>query len=324
MKLSGVDANLLAALDALLCEKSVTRAAKRLGIGQPAVSHSLARLRIHFDDELLVLKGRAYHLTDKAETLSGVVQDAIRALSAVFDEPTGFDAKTASSHFVVACSDLLGFLVIPELLSTLKKDAAHVRIEVRAVSPTSTASVLDGGVDLALGIFEDVPRSINQQFLYDDVPVCVLGANHERVGKKLTLDTYCELPHLEIAGTCDELTALHIERALAMIGRQRRVMLRIPYYLIAPGVLERSELVATVSSSSAQVLVQMAPLRTLPPPIELPPHRVSQIWRNTRNDDQAHIWLRSHIAAICRRRARSLAAPRPASKTPARRAARSP
>jgi DNA-binding transcriptional LysR family regulator len=324
MKLSGVDANLLAALDALLCERNVTRAAKRLGIGQPALSHSLARLRIHFDDELLVLRGRTYHLTGKAESLSGAVQDAIRALSVVFDEPTSFDAATASSRFVVACSDLLGLLVIPELLRTVQKDASHVRIEVRAVSPTSCASALDGGVDLALGIFEDVPRSINQQFLYDDVPVCVVRANHERVGKKLTLETYCELPHLEIAGTCDAPTALHIERALASVGRQRRVTLRIPYYLLARSVLERSEHVATVSSSGARLLAQMAPLRTLPPPIELPHHHFSQIWRNAQNDDQAHLWLRGHVARICRRRGRSLAAPEPASKPSGRRAARSP
>jgi DNA-binding transcriptional LysR family regulator len=308
MKLSGVDANLLAALDALLREKSVTRAAKRLGIGQPALSHSLARLRIHFNDELLVLKGRTYHLTDRAEKLSGVVEDATRAMSAVFDEPPGFDAATASSRFVVACSDLLGFLVIPELLQTVQKDAAHVQVEVRAVAPASSASVLDGGVDLALGLFEDVPPDINQQFLYDDVPMCVVRANHERVGKKLTLQTYCDLPHLEIAGAYDALPTLHVERALATIGRQRRVTLRIPYYLLAPRILERSEHVATVSSSGAQVLAQMAPLRTLPPPLELPPYKFSQIWRNAQNDDRAHIWLREHIASICRRRRRSLAA----------------
>jgi DNA-binding transcriptional LysR family regulator len=322
MKLSGVDANLLAALDALLCEKNVTRAAKRLGIGQPALSHSLARLRIHFNDELLVLKGGIYHLTDKAEKLSGAVQDAIRALSMVFDEPTGFDAATASSRFVVACSDLLGLLIIPELLTTVQKDASHVRIEVRAVSLTSGVSVLDGGVDLALGIFEDVPPSINQQFLYDDVPVCVVRANHERVGKKLTLEAYCELPHLEIAGTCDAPTTLHIERALATMGRQRRVTLRMPYYLLALRVLERSDHVATVASSGARVLAQMAALRTLPPPIELPPHQFSQIWRNAQNDDQAHLWLRGHIARICRRRGRHLASLEPASKPSARRAAR--
>ncbi len=122
VKLSGIDANLLAALDALLCEKSVTRAARRLGVGQPALSHSLAHLRAHFKDELLVLKGRNYVLTDKAEKLTGVVANATRALSEVFEERPSFEAATSSYHFVVACSDLFGILVIPELLRTLRRD----------------------------------------------------------------------------------------------------------------------------------------------------------------------------------------------------------
>src|SRR5882724_13505073 len=105
MKLSGIDANLLAALDALLREKSVTRAARRLGVGQPALSHSLSRLRDHFRDDLLVLKGRNYVLTDKAEKLAGVVAHATRALAEVFEEPPAFDAETSSYRFVVACSD---------------------------------------------------------------------------------------------------------------------------------------------------------------------------------------------------------------------------
>src|SRR5688572_21083706 len=120
MKLSGIDANLLAALDALLREKSVTRAARRLGVGQPALSHSLARLRDHFKDELLVLKGRNYILSDKAERLASVVANATRALAEVFEEQPRFEAATSSYRFVVACSDLFGILIIPELLHTLK------------------------------------------------------------------------------------------------------------------------------------------------------------------------------------------------------------
>src|SRR6476620_1373483 len=110
MKLSGIDANLLAALDALLREKSVTRAARRLGVGQPALSHSLSRLRDHFKDDLLVLRGRNYVLTDKAEKLASVVSNATRALADVFEERPSFDAATSSYRFVVACSDLFGIL----------------------------------------------------------------------------------------------------------------------------------------------------------------------------------------------------------------------
>jgi DNA-binding transcriptional LysR family regulator len=307
MKLSGIDANLLASLDALLREKSVTRAARRLGVGQPAVSHSLSRLRAHFNDELLVLKGRTYVLTDKAETLAAVVANATRALADVFDQQPSFDASTSSYRFVVACSDLFGILIIPELLRTLKREAEHVEVELRAIVANAKESILDGGVDLALGIFEDVPPSINQQSLYEDAVACVVRADHTQVGKRLTLETYSKLPHLEIAPTADAIPSLHIDRALAAIGKRRHVTVRVPYYLLAPHILEQTDHVATLSASGAEILAKMARLRVVEPPLELPSYKYSQIWDNRRNDDSAHTWLRQRIASICQLRTMAVA-----------------
>src|SRR5450432_3490432 len=306
MKLAGIDANLLAALDALLREKSVTRAARRLGVGQPAVSHALSRLRDHFKDELLVLNGRDYVLTDRAEKLAVVVANATRALAAVFEEQPSFDAATSSYRFVVACSDLFGVLVIPELLRTLKREAENVEVELRAIVATSKESILAGGVDLALGIFEDVPAGINQQSLYEDPAVCVVRENHEQVGTKRTLEAYGQLPHLEIGPTADAIPGMHIDRALAAIGRRRHVTLSVPYYLLAPHILEHTDHVATLSASGAEILVKMARLRVVEPPIELPTYRYSQIWQNSNNDDTAHTWLRERIARICQRRGLAL------------------
>ena len=167
---------------------------------------------------------------------------------------------------------------------------------------TSKESILEGGVDLALGIFEDVPASINQQSLYQDPAVCVVRANHEHVGKRLTLETYARLPHLEIGPTADSIPGLHIDRALAAIGKRRHVTLRVPYYLLAPHILEQTDHVATLSASGAEVLAKMARLRVVEPPVELPSYKFSQIWRNKHNDDQAHTWLRERIASICQRR----------------------
>ena len=259
MKLSGIDANLLAALDALLREKSVTRAARRLGVGQPALSHSLARLREHFNDELLVLTGRSYVLTAKAEKLAGVVANATRALAEVFEEERTFEAATSSNRFVVACSDLFGSLIIPDLLRTVSQEAENVEVELRTLPVMSKESILEGGVDLALGIFEDVPASINQHFLLEDAAACVVRANHERVGKRFTLEAYANLPHLEIASTSDSIPALHIDRALAAVGRRRRVSVRVPYCLLAPRILERTDHVATLSVSGATILAKLAP-----------------------------------------------------------------
>ncbi len=302
MKLAGIDANLLAALDALLREKSVTGAARCLGVGQPAVSHALSRLREHFKDELLVLNRRKYVLTDRAAKLEAAVASATRALSEVFADRPGFDAATASCRFVVACSDLLAVRLVPELLRTLRREAPNVEVEFRAVVGVSKESFLSGGVDLALGIFEDVPLGINQQSLYDDRPVCVVRANHEQVGDRLSLETFSKLPHLEIGPIADATPGLQVDRALAALGRSRKVPLRVPYYLLAPHILEHTDHVATLSASGADILVKMADLRIVEAPIPLPTHRYSQIWRNSRDDDNAHSWFREQIASICQRR----------------------
>jgi DNA-binding transcriptional LysR family regulator len=92
---------------------------------------------------------------------------------------------------------------------------------------------------------------------------------------------------------------LHIDRALAAIGRRRHVTLRVPYYLLAPHILEQTDHVATLSTSGAEILTKMARLRVVDPPVELPTYKYSQIWDNRRNDDSAHIWLRERIASIC-------------------------
>jgi DNA-binding transcriptional LysR family regulator len=301
MKISGVDANLLTALDALLSEKSVTRAARRLGIGQPALSHSLARLREHFQDELLVLRGRDYVLTRTAERLAVSSADAVRALAAVFDQQPRFDAASASSRFVIACSELLAIRLMPDLAQALHREAEHVELEVRPPVAGSHESWLDGGVDLAIGNFENVPAHLNQRTLYKEHPACVVSVDNPRVQKRLTLSAFADLPHLDIAPDFDA-TALHLDRALSALGKRRRVTLRIPYYLLSPGILERTDHVATLAATSAAFLAQTAALRVLPPPIPLPSYEVSLIWHTSRNPDPGHTWLRARIAAICQAR----------------------
>ena len=227
----------------------------------------------------------------------------------MFENTPSFDAATSSYRFVVACSDLFGVLVIPELLRTLKREAQNVEVELRAVVATSKEALLDGGVDVALGMFDDVPPDFNQQALYEDSAVCVVRADHEQVGERLDLETYGALPHLEIGPTADAYPGLHVDRALAAIGKRRNVTLRVPYYLLAPHILEHTDHVATLSASGAAILVKMARLRVVQPPLSLPTYRYSQIWQNAHNDDDAHTWLRERIAEICNRRAALPATP---------------
>ena len=196
---------------------------------------------------------------------------------------------------------MLAIRLMPELALALQREAEHVELELRASDAGSHESWLEGGVDLALGNFENVPASLNQQTLYEERPACVVRMGNPRVRKRLTLEAFAELQHLDIAPDFDTM-AVHLDRALAAVGKRRRVALRIPYYLLAPSILERTDHVATLAASTAAFLARTARLRVLPPPLKLPSYKVSLIWRTNRNADPAHAWLRARIAAICQLR----------------------
>lgn len=294
MKLSAIDTNLLLALHALLEETSVTRAAKRLGVGQPAMSRSLARLRDHFRDPLLVRKGRQLVLSPGAQALAPPVAKAIAAVTEVFD-----DAGTAAGRsYVVACADLFGAAILPTLFDRLARTTGAA-LEVRSIPGRSTEQILEDGVDVALGSFEDVPPAVNQRHLFSDPFVCVVRADHPRVGRRLSLEAYLALDHLEVLPAPGARPGLRIERALGAKASRRRVALRVPYFWAAARVLAESDLVLAMTSSFARELQRIAPLKVVPPPFKLPPLRFSLIWRRSRDADRAHERLREMVAKVC-------------------------
>jgi len=240
-------------------------------------------------------------LTSKAQELAGISAEAARALAAVFDQRPPFEAATASSRFVVTCSELLAARLMPELAQTLKHEAEHVEIEVRVPESSSHGSWLASGADLALGSFENVPERLNQQWLYEERPACLVRVGNPHVRKRLTLEAFARLSHLEIAPEFETM-ALHIDRALSAVGKQRHVALRVPYYLLARSILERTDHVATLPRSGAEFLARTGSLRVLMPPVPLPGYKLSQIWLNSRNNDPAHLWLRKSVARICQRK----------------------
>lgn len=298
MRISGIDANLLIALNALLTERNVTRAAARIGVGQPALSHSLARLRAHFKDPLLVQRGRVLHLTEKALRLCDPVAEAAAAFSSVFEERPSLDLRSAR-RFVLGAADLFALRFVPEIERTLRRDAPGVTLEVRPLSDRSTELILSEGVDLAFGVFDDVPPTLNQQSLFLDPYVCLVRADHPRVGASLTLRAYTQLLHMEVAPAPKARPGLRIDRALAAKGLVRRVQTRVPYFLLAARLLESNDQVLTMTHVFAAQLAQAARLRLVKCPLAIPPLSFSQIWLRRQDGDPTHRWLRETCARIC-------------------------
>lgn len=298
MNLSSIETNLLIVLDALLKEKNVTRAAKRVGRGQPAMSHALTRLREYFADPLLVAKGREFVLSPKAQELREPVARAIAALAEVFDGRTAEDPRIHRT-FAVASTDLFAWRFVPDLLLALQRDVPDLILEARPLVARSTDAILSDGVDLAFGVFEDVPPYINQQELFADPYVCVVRTGHPAARKRLSLAQYLDLPHLEVIPAPGARTGNRVDRILAAAGKRRRVTMKVFHFAIAQRVLETNDHVLTMTKGNAEAFVQDRDLRIVNAPFDFPAVRFSQIWRRQNDDDAAHRWLRETAARIC-------------------------
>lgn len=310
--LAGLDLNLLLVLDALLTERHVTRAGRRIGLTQPATSRALARLREHLDDPILIRDGNTLLPTTRGEQLAEPLARALAALSEALSDPSPFDPATARLQLSIAAADYGQFVALPPLISHLQKVAPGVDLVVKDLGSTPLAEALtDGEVDLALAprpgsarlprkgveVFDEGAH-LYRRHLFDERFVCLVRADHPRVKKRLTLETFVALPHAFIAprGTPGGI----VDDALAAIGLTRRVAVMLQSFLVAPWLIAQSDLVITLAERLAQALSTTLPLRVLPPPVALPPFAIEVIWHERRHRDPAHRWLRGELVACCK------------------------
>lgn len=298
VNLSGVDLNLLPMLDALLEERHVTRAARRLGLSQPAASRALGRLRQLLGDPLLV-RGRAgLVLTPRAETLRTPLAKLLRELAGLVSEPPSFEPATARGTLRIVTEDYISTVLLPRVLQALWQEAPKLDLDVEARPADLRGQLEAGAVDLAIGVFAEPAAGFQRQALFGERFVCVVRRDHPQVRRKLTLARYAALPHALI-GT-GERGDSPVDRALAREGLKRRVALRLPHFLAAPLIVAGSDLVLTMPARLAEQMVALAPLRLLAPPVELARFRFSQLWHERRQNDAAHAWFRALVAAQAR------------------------
>lgn len=310
--LAGLDLNLLLVLDALLTERHVTRAGRRVGLTQPATSRALARLREHFKDPLLIRDGNALLPTTRAEQLADQLALALAGLAEALSDPTPFDPKTARLTLSIAAADYAQFVALPPLIAHLQQVAPGVDLVVKDLGATPVAEALaEGRIDLALAprpgsarlprrgaeVFDEGAH-LFRRHLFDERFVCLVRRDHPRVKKRLTLETFVALPHAFIAprGTPGGI----VDDALAALGRERRVAVMLQSFLVAPWLIAQSDLVITLAERLAKALSTTLPLQVYPPPLPLPPFAIEVIWHERRHRDPAHRWLRGELVACCK------------------------
>jgi len=287
-----IDLNLLVVLDALLCEQHVTRAAERLHLSQPAVSHALARLRDLLGDPLLVRAGSTLVPTARALELVAPLAEALSQVQSLL-APNAFDPTTARRTFRVAMSDYGAAIILPGLIRTLRREAPGIDLQISHASREGMLEgVLNGDIDLAAGVFPEMPNELRSTLLFEERYVCLLDRRSLPAKGVLDLPTYLSRPHvlLEMRGSGTP----EIERALTSLRERRRVAIRLPHWNVAPQLISGTDLILTVSSRSVREIDQQE-LIVLPPPFEIAPFTFVLAWHKRRGGDQALNWLKRRI-----------------------------
>lgn len=299
-RLSATDLNLFVAFDALVTEGNVTRAAERVGLTQPAMSHALARLRKLVDDPLFVRTSQGMSPTPRALELAPTIRRALGEIDSALNERDSFEPRAAHRLFTLASVDFGSLVVLPPLLARVREEAPGVDLLVRPLrNETIEEQLAEGEVDVALGVlYDDAPPWMIQKRLFDERFVCLVREGHPTVRGPISLDEYVALEHALIAPRGKQ--GGHVDRALARLGKKRRVVLTVPHFLVAPILVARSDLVLTLPERVARAFAGMLPLRTVEPPLDVEGFSVSAFWHERQARDPAHAWLRSVIVDVCR------------------------
>ena len=299
MDIRKLDLNLLVALEALLAERNVTKAAKRLSLSQPAVSAQLARLRDVFADPLLVPTQRGMTPTQRALDLEAPLREALEHVRRVVGERQNFDPGKATQTFAVAASDYVQYALLAPLSLSLRAEAPGLRFAWRALDLPALARQMETGeIDMAVLTHGAAPEHLRTRKLFDERYVAIARKGHPRVKRKLDLDTFCALEHAVVSPLGGGFAG-EADVALAAHKRTRRVVLSVPNFLILPEIVIRSDLIALVPK-------RMVPggddrLRELEPPIAVPGFTMALAWHNRTHANAAQAWFRARLAAACGR-----------------------
>jgi len=297
MNLRTVDLNLLVALDTMLNERHITRAASRLGLSQPAVSNALGRLRHIFKDELLVRSGSGMQLTPRAEELKQSIQPLLRQIERVFDADTSFEAARSSRTFAIRLSDLLEFLLLPALLDNLRQEAPGVGLDVLHLPPAKTVDALEKDeIDLAVSMGLEPSSAIRSAVLFRDRMVCLMRNSHPLAHGELTREAFLAQRHLKVSMSPADLR--FADDVLAREGLERNVGLNVPHWLIVPQVLVRSDLVAVVPHRFAAAVAGRS-LVLLDLPFASGSFEWTLYWHRRHEGSRAIAWLRDAMQRAC-------------------------
>jgi len=296
-----LDLNLLRALDVLLAERNVTRAAIRLHLSQPALSARLARLRVLLADQLLIPAPHGMTPTARALELQGPLRATLDQLRSVLDQGLHFDPAATRMTVGLAASDYMQHAVLLSFVRRLSQEAPGVRVALLPIDGAAIAWQLgQGKVDLALMTSHTAPPDLHMRGLFDETYVGIARRGHPRVRRRLTLDDVAREAHIVVSPRGAGFVS-DIDTVLAKLGVRRQVAVSAASFLFVPRLVACSDLIAFVPSRliRGDVGKGVAGLKQLAPPVELPGFAMAMVWHARTHHHSGHRWIRDRVAEAC-------------------------
>jgi len=294
MRFHRLDLNLLVALDALLTYQNVTRAAEQLNLSQSALSGALARLREHFNDELVVLVGRRMEPTPLAQSLAEPLHDLLLKTKALITAKPSFDPRTSERRISLVASDYATELLVTNVLMEMAQQAPHIKVALEETT-TETFEKFDRGeinfIIVPDGLaFQRHPRV----HLFDERYVCVVWTENSLVGDSLSTDQYQTMPHV-VRYSKGSLQRTFEQRFLDQFGYHRNETVTVPAFTLVPKLVVGTDRIATVHARLAELYARVLPLRIVTPPFEFPVLGEVLQWHRHEEDDPCLAWFRRMI-----------------------------
>ncbi len=292
--LAAVDLNLLVALDALLAERSVTRAGARIGLSQSAMSKALARLRALFGDPLLVRTADRMVPTARAMALVEPLQRALGDVRRLIERDAAFDPASMRRTVTLASTDLQELLVLPDAIARLRQSAPGIDLRVRASDRIDVVAALQSGeVDLGLMPMMANTSDLRSAVLFRDELVVLVARGHDAARKGLTLKRFLAYPHIMVS--VEGRGIAPVDTALAARGLQRRIGLTLQHFLPVPFVVAASDMIAAVPARMARILAATAAVDVLPLPLPSEGYTLHVAWHRRHDADPLLLWLRERL-----------------------------
>ena len=301
MNLSSLDFNLLKVLDALIAERNVTRAGKRLGRSQPAVSNALQRLRHLTGDELLVRGPAGFVLTPRAEAMREPLREAIALVESCVAGVPQFDPSKANGAFRLSMPDRLSIAVVPALLARLQKAAPNMSLHVMTAERQRALELLDADrIDCALGWFDEKPGHCGVELMMEENLFCVFRRDHPVVKRGSLFDIAAVLSYPHVVVSASGQGSAIFDELLKRHGLARHALVAVTNFTAVPSLLGGSDMIGVFTKLAADAFQRSFGMAKRPVPLDVGKIVTQMMWPLRYERDPRHLWLRQQIKAVYR------------------------